>query len=485
MPSDPKKIVIGPQPGPQTKFLQSPADIVIFGGAAGGGKSFALLLDAMRHCVGDDAKPDFNAVLLRQSFQQIQQSGGLLSASEKIYPHLGANFTMNRMAWKFPSKATVSFGHMEHEKDKLKYQGAEIPWIGFDELTHFSKGQFFYMLSRNRSTCGVPSQIRASCNPDSASWVAEFIEWWIDKNTGLPIPERDGVIRYFVRVDDNIEWGDTPQELWDRVGSSFDGTHEFFPKSVTFIRSQLADNQILMEADPSYKASLRALPTTERLQLLEGNWLVSPSEGSEWEDCPHYFDRHIWTEHWPESFAASAIYIDPSKGKTNRSDFSAIVFVGLTGGKMYVKSDIARRPAEQIVEDAVRMYLELKPTAMAIEENNFQDLLQPMFDTLAERMNLPPFQIFPVYSMEKKEIRIRSLGPLLDRKKLLLHKECNGNTILYQQLKDFGIKGRHDDGPDALEGAIRVLRALGAETEGEVTDPLPEDDMEPDVEYAL
>src|SRR3954454_4436898 len=93
------------------------------------------------------------------------------------------------------------------------WQGAQIALICFDELTHFRAHQFFYMVSRNRSTCGVRPYIRATCNPDADSWVAEFLAWWIDPETGLPIPERAGVMRYYVRVSDKIIWADRPEEL--------------------------------------------------------------------------------------------------------------------------------------------------------------------------------------------------------------------------------------------------------------------------------
>ena len=81
--------------------------------------------------------------------------------------------------------------------------------IGFDELTHFSRSQFLYMLSRNRSTCGVRPYMRATTNPDADSWVADFIAWWIDQDTGLAIPERSGVVRYFTTISDEVIWGDS------------------------------------------------------------------------------------------------------------------------------------------------------------------------------------------------------------------------------------------------------------------------------------
>ncbi len=106
------------------------------------------------------------------------------------------------------------------------------------ELTHFTEKQFFYMLSRNRSVCGVKPCVRATCNPDADSWVADFIAWWIDPNTGYPVPERSGAKRYMCRMNDQLIWADTKQQLING------GADEEDVKSVTFISSTLQDNQI-------------------------------------------------------------------------------------------------------------------------------------------------------------------------------------------------------------------------------------------------
>lgn len=99
--------------------------------------------------------------------------------------------------------------NIKNAADEGQWQGTQAAMFGFDELTHFSKSQFFYMLSRNRSDSGVKGYIRATCNPDADSWVADFISWWIDHETGYPIPERSGQIRWMYRNNDEIYWADT------------------------------------------------------------------------------------------------------------------------------------------------------------------------------------------------------------------------------------------------------------------------------------
>jgi predicted phage terminase large subunit-like protein len=255
------------QPGPQTLFGQSSADIAIYGGAAGGGKSWALIHEAIRNI----DVPTFAAVFFRRNLVQVKNPGGLWDESMKLYPLLGGKPSHN-LEWTFPLGARVKFGHLEHDTTVMDWQGAQIPLIGFDELTHFSASQFWYMLSRNRSVCGVQPYIRATTNPDVDSWVADLIEWWIDQDTGFPIYERAGVVRWFIRINDTLIWADTKEELAE--------TYPDNPaKSLTFIPAKLSDNLILMQADPSYRANLMAMGQIERERLLGGNWKVRQSGG--------------------------------------------------------------------------------------------------------------------------------------------------------------------------------------------------------------
>lgn len=262
---------IKPQAGPQERFLSSPADISIYGGAAGGGKSWALLLEPLRHVT---TNRQFAAVFFRRNLTQVRNPGGLWDESAKIYPLAGGqSLKTPTMLWKWPNGGSLTFAHLEHDSTVYDWQGSQIPLICFDELTHFSRAQFFYLLSRNRSMCGVRPYVRATTNPDADSWVAEFIAWWIDQDTGLPIPERSGVLRWFIRLHDTFIWADTAQELTDEHGA------DCGPKSVTFISARLEDNKALMEADPGYRANLLAQNAVERARLLGGNWKVRPAAG--------------------------------------------------------------------------------------------------------------------------------------------------------------------------------------------------------------
>src|SRR6201996_2283983 len=237
--SNSRRTAVRAQEGPQQRFLTSSADIVIYGGSAGGGKSYGLLLEALRHI----ENAGFGAVIFRRTLVDVKKQGSLLDTSIPLYGQFGARLRQQGdLLWRFPSGAKVAFGHLEHEKTVLDWQGAQIPLIGFDELTHFSRKQFFYMLSRNRSTCGVRPYVRATCNPDADSWVAEFIAWWIDPDTGLPIPERSGVLRWVVRRGDAIIWADGPEDLMKSIPRPAElppGTAPPQPVSVTFVPAKV------------------------------------------------------------------------------------------------------------------------------------------------------------------------------------------------------------------------------------------------------
>lgn len=257
---------VSPHAGPQTAFFESRADIVIYGGQAGGGKSWALVAEPLRRI----HNKGFRAGVFRRTYPQLKGQGGVWDECQELYRAFGAKMREGQeLDATFPSGASVAFLHLQHEKTKYEYQGHQFCCINFDELTHFSRTQFFYMLGRNRSACGIRPYIRATCNPDPASWVAEFIAWWIDQDSGFPIPERSGVLRYFINdAQDEWHWADSKAELIEQFPDySADDI-----LSVTFIPAGLDDNPTLVKKDPGYRGRLKALSKIERERLEKGNW---------------------------------------------------------------------------------------------------------------------------------------------------------------------------------------------------------------------
>jgi predicted phage terminase large subunit-like protein len=350
-----------PQKGAQENFLSTPADFAIYGGQAGGGKTWALLFEPIKHV----KVPDFGAVIFRRTMPQITNEGGLWDESQKMYPYAGGVPRQSpKLDWRFggtPSKPTskVTFSQMQYENNCYDWQGSQIPLILMDELTHFTEKQIFYMLSRNRSMCGVRPYFRATCNPDPDHITRELVDWYVDNDTGLPIHERAGMLRYFVRMDETLYWADSAQELIEKFGA------DCKPLSFTFIPASLADNPALLRADPDYVAKLQALPLIERERLLGGNWNISSNDGivnREWviivNSVPkeHEVIRYRWS--WDTASKDKTVN-DPTCGtfwaETTNGHYLLDIYkdrVRYPDLKKVIQDKQAERPAHEIlIED--------------------------------------------------------------------------------------------------------------------------------------
>lgn len=429
------------QPGPQYAFLTSPADVAIYGGAAGGGKSFALLLEPARHISTIEG---FGAVIFRRTTPEITAIGGLWDEAEKIYPTIGGAARGGALDWTFPPFSNViKFAHMEQERDRFRWQGSQIPLIEFDELTHFTAKQFFYMLSRSRSTCGVRPYIRATTNPDADSWVADLIGWWIDQDTGSPIPDRSGVLRWFVRVDDTLIWGSSKEELLEQYP-------DLPPLSLTFIPARLEDNRILVDQDPEYRARLLALPYVDRARLLEGNWKVRPTAGTvfrrEWfeivDAAPPSVNR-VW--HW--DMAATR----PSS--SNRDpDWTVGLLLSEAGGR-YCVEDVfraRRNPGEMNAERLALAHREGYLTRIR-EEQEGGSAGKTVIHSNAETI-FQGFDYRGVPSTGSKLIRAQPVAAAAYNR-LISIVRAPWNDLFLSELEGFP-DGAHDDQVDALAGAF-------------------------------
>lgn len=274
------EIALYPQAGRQLAFLTTPADIAIYGGSAGGGKTWGILADAVR----DVDVPGYGATIFRRTYPEVTNQGGLWDESEKMYKGMKGQGVRGDLVWRWRTGARIEFGHCQHESDLDKWDGAQICTLAFDQLEHFTEKQFWYLTMRNRSLCGVPPRVRASCNPDPDSflitgpdgWGTGLIAWWIDDD-GYAILERAGVLRWFVRADEQIVWADRREDLVDAFPN-------LMPRSLTFIPATIYDNPILMETDPGYIAHLQGLGYIERMRFLGddqrgGNWKVKAGAG--------------------------------------------------------------------------------------------------------------------------------------------------------------------------------------------------------------
>lgn len=229
-----RKVLFHPNEGPQTEFLAAGEKDVLYGGAAGGGKSFAMIVDPLRYC----HKKAHRALILRRSMPELRE---MIDKSRELYPQAfpGAKFREVEKLWNFPSGAKVEFGFLERDADVYRYQGQAYSWIGFDEITHLpTEFSWNYLASRLRTTDPeIQTYLRCTANPGGvgANWVKR---------------------RYIEPSESN---------------TSFTGTDGLTRK---FIPAKLADNPYLAN-DGVYEQMLKSLPPIQRRQLLEGNWEVA------------------------------------------------------------------------------------------------------------------------------------------------------------------------------------------------------------------
>ena len=432
---------IEPQHGKQTEFLQNEADLVLFGGAAGSGKTYALLLDMLwYHDV-----PGFTAIIFRRTSPQITSQGGIWSSSQELFRQFGGEANQTMLEWKFPSGATIKFSHMQHEKDRFSHQGSAVAGLYWDELCHFTKDQFFYMLSRNRSTCGIKPYVKMTCNPDADSWVREFIDWYINPETGLAITERSGVIRWFIVREDKIIWADNEEELKEKY-------FECLPKSFTFISASVFDNQKLLEIDTGYLANLEALPKIERERLLHGNWNIKPSAGLYFQKG--YFEivdavpsnRNI-VRYWDRAAT--------KKTDTNDPDFTVGIRIEKDINNIIYITDIVRVQESPLGVQSVIKNTALKDgilVRIGLEEDPGQ---AGVADVEHLTRILQGFNVKRNRVMKDKVTRASPVSAQAEAGNIKVLR-AKWNEDFFKELENFP-EGKHDDIVDALSGAFLMI----------------------------
>lgn len=353
---------IRPQEGPQTEFLTTPADIAIYGGAAGGGKTFAMLIEPLRHI----GVPGFGAVIFRRTSEMIRAEGGLWDNSTELYPQIGGKGRELNLDWRFPSGASVTFDSLQHEKNVLDFQGAQICLLGFDELTHFTERQFWYLVSRNRSTCGIRPYVRATLNPDPDSWVFSLLGPWVDEEHPR-FGAKSGEIRWLLREDDEYKW--VPEGTPDA-------------KSVTFISANIFDNKILLERDPGYLANLKAQGAEDQLRLLHGKWTAIESKGALWTRAQIDRDRVDLCD--LPRMERVVVAVDPAVSSSPDADETGIVVVGKgTDGHFYTLADLSGHyTPEEWAKVATTLFRRYDAACIVAEDNQGGEMVKHTIHTV-------------------------------------------------------------------------------------------------------
>lgn len=254
--------VLWPHKGPQLAFHQSPAFELLYGGAAGGGKTWSLLAEGARQI----DNPKYTGILFRRTFPQLNQAKGPIDKSKEMYRAYGSYIDSKR-TWEFTSGAKFFFSHMAETDSHLSHDGAAYAYAAFDELAHFFEDQYRYIFSRIRveADSGLRTYMRAATNPPGRKhpgrgWIKRRWSAWLDKTH--PNPAKSGELRWYAIVD-----GEEKE------------VEKGFPNSWSrsFIQAFYTDNPSL---DATYARNLDSLPKEDRHRLKLGDWSTDESAGN-------------------------------------------------------------------------------------------------------------------------------------------------------------------------------------------------------------
>lgn len=327
--------VYRPRSRPQEQFLSSKADITVYGGQRGGGKTYGLQLESSRWL----HRSGFYGVMLRETLTQIKKPGGLWDEGYSFYASLDGQPNKSELSWKFPSGAKLAYGHLETNASVEAWRGAQVAFIGIDQLETIRAYAFWSILGSNRSMTGIRPYIRATCNPNPDSFLYDngqpsgLIQWWIDTDTGYARPERSGKVRFFVRDGDTMVWGRR-----EELAASYP---RLMPISVAFIPASVYDNAPLMARDPGYVGRLMALPLVERERMLGGNWKIREAAGTTLRSTWFRPSRTLPTR-WRRLLRSWDLAGSVATAQNPDPDWTAGVLMGLDEQGLYWILDVYR-----------------------------------------------------------------------------------------------------------------------------------------------
>lgn len=278
-----EQIIIAPQSKFQSDYLNSDATILVAGGAAGSSKTYIGLMRHLRW-VND---PNYVGFCIRKNTTAIMKSGGLFDEAVGLYrqfdPKLKIKMKDQRLV--FTSGASITFSHYENRNASQMYQGLQISGIMYDEASHAEDEDIWWLISRLRSKANMSPSIWLTCNPDFTSYLMKYVRWYLYPEghdfAGRPDPEKNGNMRWLIRVNGDIVWAETKEELLIKYGDSIR------PISFQGLFGNIHDNPALLKNSPEYLSNLLSLPRVDQERLYRGNWFAR-------EESSGYFKRE-WT----------------------------------------------------------------------------------------------------------------------------------------------------------------------------------------------
>jgi predicted phage terminase large subunit-like protein len=391
----------------QSIFLLRTEKEGLFGGQAGGGKSSTILMAALQYA----SEPNYSALILRRTYADLSLPGAIMDRANEWLRNTDAKWNEQTKTWKFPSGATLTFGYLEHENDKYRYQGAEFQFIAFDELTQFTESQYSYLFSRLRrlENSIIPLRIRAASNPGGTGH--EFVK-----------------ARFITLSDEEMKANDR-----------------------FFIPASLDDNPFIDQS--TYEESLEALDPVTKAQLKHGDWDIVANGNMfrrEWfkfvdevPQCTNYV--RFWDMAASEP---SPSYPDP--------DYTCGLLMGEKAGIFYVLDMVLVRlnPAQRDEVIKATIQMDGPKVLQRMEQEGGASGKDDVFNFAKTLFQGTGFQ--GIKSSGSKEIRARGFSGAVSNGLVFLVR-APWNSMYINLLCPFPQKGIHDDPVDSSSGAYNEL----------------------------
>lgn len=437
----------------------------------------------MRHLRWMD-DPLYRGFCIRKNSTAIMKSGGLFDAAVHLYSQVDdIKIKMKDQKIVFSSGASVSFSHYENDKAGQLYHGLELSNVFYDECTHASESHIWWLISRLRTKANLDPSIWLSANPDPESFLFDWVKWWLypegHENYGMPDPTKNGKVRWILRREGVIFWGDSKEEMVVKYGNPnlpIDHPKQVKPLSFQVILGTIYDNPYLIENQPEYLASLEALPDVERRRLLLGDWTAREAGST-------YFMRHWVTEEVQEPAAADIVktvraydFAGTLKSDGNPSpDYFACVKMSKLKDGNYFIHDIQRTRIRFGEWESFILQ-------NAVKDGNKVDIILPedpnpaakaATSLLAKTIIEYGFSVRKVKSSSSKLDRFRPFSSLAMNGNIKILKNCgndfenkiyNDLGFVYKELESFtgtrksGESG-HDDIVDCISDCTHILTA--------------------------
>lgn len=433
-------------------------DIICWGGSAGSGKSEVSLIDLLISGYDD---PAFRAMIIRKTKEVMKNAGSIYDSACDLFSKFDVK-PRNSMDFRFQSGAFLKMGALEREQDKHSYQGTQCTRFLVDEVQQVPEGGVIYLNSRLRSKSKAKHQLKMTCNPDKHSFLCQWLlkGGYLNTETGMPIPEMDGVTTYMAEVAGEVVFKKSMEEFIEEYGKEF--VDDLEPQKFVFYSATVYDNPWIRKYQPNYISKLKNLPMVERMKLYEGCWFADIGGGAHFKE---EWVTKIDITDVPMGLRKARTW-DKAGTKPNPTNTDPDWTAGVKGcmdesGNLYILDAVRIRDRPAVVQsliedtgerDGVDCIIGI-PKDVGAAGKEASDNCKGRLMRLGYLCNI-------MNTNKSKELRFEPVSMLAQEKKIFVVKG-DWNKAFFEELEslDFNTRRRgvHDDQADALSDLWLLL----------------------------